>query len=161
MTEPDITTNPEEWLAAQSTTPPPNRANQMLRDLGNYHGRRPDRPEPINPDWQTSHPHGALNFEHSLDGILDQINEHAFDQFRVSRHAPPPAGAVDLAVKTANPNFLNDTLQQMPMVSAIVLSQDWTETDHDAIIRCYNGCEGFVRYACEHQGHAQVIGIMR
>lgn len=158
MTEPDPTTDPDGWLAEQSTEPPTRRADQILRDM--YpHGRRPDVPPA--PDWQTSHPHGALSFADRMDPLLDQINPDWAEQFKVSHHASPPPGAVDLIVKTTSPNYLHETLQQLPMVKAVVLSADWNETTQEALIRCYDGCEGFVQYACKNQGYAEVIGILR
>lgn len=65
---------------------------------------------------------------------------------------------LDLIVRTANPKVLDETVQQLPMCSAVVVDGSW---DGDTCrLRVFGGL-GFLRFALTQQGYGEIVGEER
>jgi hypothetical protein len=68
--------------------------------------------------------------------------------------------ATDFLVEVKNPEMLDDTLQQMPMITARVVGRGVPGgiVKHDGypVVRVF-GDTGFFRFAMEQQGYCKVI----
>ena len=61
----------------------------------------------------------------------------------------------DIEVRTTNPKALDDTVQQLPMVAAVVVDGSWN--GDTCTVRVLGGDPGFVAFAIENQGYGEVI----
>lgn len=65
------------------------------------------------------------------------------------------ADYTDIKIRTANPEGLDGTVQQLPMVAAVVVENSW---DGDTcIVRVLGGDPGFVKFAITNQGYGEVV----
>lgn len=61
----------------------------------------------------------------------------------------------DIKVRTANPKALDETVQQLPMVGAVVVDGSW---DGDVCtVRVLAGDPGFLRFAITNQGYGEIV----
>lgn len=68
--------------------------------------------------------------------------------------------ATDFLVETGNPERLDDTFQQLPMMRAFVVGRGVpggiVEREGGYVVRVF-GDTGFFKFACEQQGYCRII----
>ncbi len=66
----------------------------------------------------------------------------------------------DFLVETGNPEYLDDTLQALPMTRAAVVGRGVPggiiKRDGGYVVRVF-GDPGFFKFACEQQGYCKII----
>lgn len=60
----------------------------------------------------------------------------------------------DIQVRTANPEMLDQTIQQLPACAAVVV--DGSYNGDTCTVRVFGG-EGFLRYALTNQGYGEIV----
>jgi hypothetical protein len=63
-------------------------------------------------------------------------------------------GYADIRVRTANPDALDQTIQQLPACAAVVV--EGSHNGDTCTVRVFGG-EGFLRYALTNQGYGEII----
>ena len=65
-----------------------------------------------------------------------------------------PYVTTELTITTANPELLDETIQQLPMCTAAVIDDSFNGTT--CVVRVFGGL-GFLKFALERQGYGKVI----
>jgi hypothetical protein len=71
----------------------------------------------------------------------------------------PVIEATDFLVETANPDYLDSTLQQLPGAQVLVgggMPGGYVKREGYYVMRVF-GDPGFIKFACEAQGYCKIV----